>query len=69
MAVYIDENLCKSCKMCIKFCPKGVFAMSGKVNKKGYEYMASVKEADCIKCALCEKTCPDLAIYVEKSRL
>ena len=37
-----------------------------KVNKKGYEYMAAVKEADCIKCRLCEKTCPDLAIYIEK---
>ncbi|MCC8194866.1 MAG: 4Fe-4S binding protein [Deltaproteobacteria bacterium] len=66
MSVYIDENLCKSCKMCVKFCPKDVFALSGKVNNKGYEYMAAVREADCIACRLCEKTCPDLAIYVEK---
>lgn len=65
MAVYIDENLCKSCKMCVKFCPKGVFALSGKVNKKGYEYMAAPREDACIKCKLCEKVCPDLVIHVE----
>jgi 2-oxoglutarate ferredoxin oxidoreductase subunit delta len=67
MAVHIDENLCKSCKLCVKFCPKGVFSLSGKVNKKGYEYMAAERQNDCVQCGLCQKTCPDLAIFVEKN--
>ncbi len=65
MAIYIDEGLCKSCKICVKVCPKNVFELSGKVNKKGYEYMAAANSAQCISCKLCEKTCPDLAIFVE----
>ena len=66
MSVYIDENLCKSCKICIKNCPKGVFELSGKANKKGYEYVAATNESACIARKLCEKTCPDFAIYIEK---
>ena len=29
-------ELCKSCKLCAHLCPKGVFEMTGFVNKKGY---------------------------------
>lgn len=65
MAVYIDKDLCKSCNLCVRACPKNVFEMSGKVNKKGYEYMAAAREGDCVKCRKCMKICPDLAILVE----
>jgi len=65
MTVCIDIELCKNCKLCMNICPKDVFAHSDKVNKKGFNYMEAVKEADCIRCKLCEKTCPDFAIYVK----
>lgn len=65
MAVYIDEDLCKSCKICIQNCPGNVFELSGRVNKKGYDYVAAVREENCIKCAKCEKICPDFAIHIE----
>lgn len=65
MAVYVDSNLCKSCGLCVANCPKKVFEIGKKVNKKGYSYAAAVRESDCIGCKICEKTCPDLAIYVE----
>ncbi len=64
--VYVDKNLCKSCKICMSVCPKNVFALSEQVNKKGYNYAQPVNGDDCIACKLCEKSCPDLAIYVEK---
>lgn len=65
MSVYIDKELCKSCGLCLRSCPKNVFDKSGQVNKKGYEYMAAAHQDDCIKCKLCQKVCPDFAIYVE----
>ena len=34
MAVYIDKELCKSCKLCKNNCPKDVFEITHKVNKK-----------------------------------
>lgn len=46
-------------------CPKGVFEYSSKVNKKGYNYVQAEHMDSCIRCRLCEKTCPDFAIYIE----
>ena len=63
--VYIDKELCKSCSMCVSLCPKNVFEITHHVNKKGYNYVAAVRQDDCIKCKKCEKMCPDVAIYVE----
>ena len=66
MAVYIDKELCKSCKICISLCAKNVFAMTTHVNKKGYNYVEAVNEDDCVACGRCENSCPDFVIYVEK---
>ncbi len=65
MAVYVDKDLCKSCGLCIYFCPKDVFEITDEVNDKGYNIARAVREKDCIKCNLCEINCPDLAIRVE----
>ena len=48
MAVYIDKELCKSCKLCKNNCPKDVFEITHKVNKKGYNYMEAVRPEACI---------------------
>jgi 2-oxoglutarate ferredoxin oxidoreductase subunit delta len=66
MAVYIDKELCKSCKICISVCPKNVFSITNKVNKKGYNYVEASNEKDCIACKKCEMSCPDFAIFIEK---
>ncbi len=64
--VYIDGELCKSCGLCLHICPRGVFAMTNEVNRKGYNYVAAVRESDCIACRQCENSCPDFVIHVEK---
>jgi len=66
MKVYVDKELCKNCGICMHACPKGVFGTSEAVNKKGYNYAVARNEEACTGCRLCEKTCPDFAIYVEK---
>ena len=80
MAVYIDQELCKSCKICINTCPKNVFEITHKVNKKGYNYVCDLKHKvnkkgynyveavraeDCIACHKCEISCPDFVIDIE----
>lgn len=57
--VQVNEAWCKSCEICVEFCPKNVFEM------KGF-YSHPVRPEDCIGCRLCEKLCPDFAINVEE---
>jgi 2-oxoglutarate ferredoxin oxidoreductase subunit delta len=65
MAVYVDKDLCKSCGLCIYYCPKNVFEITDDINKKGFNVAGAVRQQDCIKCKRCEIGCPDLAIRVE----
>ncbi len=64
--VYVDSELCKSCKICMSVCPKNVFVMTNHVNKKGYNYVEPAGMENCIACGLCETYCPDFVIHVEK---
>lgn len=57
--VTVLKDRCKSCGICIQYCPKKVldFDETGK---------CSVVAADeCIACDLCVLRCPDFAIEVE----
>lgn len=64
--VKVVAERCKSCKYCIKFCPKNVLELGVKVNSKGYEYVEPVRIKDCIGCAICGKVCPDGALEIYK---
>ncbi|ABR57045.1 4Fe-4S dicluster domain-containing protein [Methanococcus aeolicus] len=64
--IYIDEELCKGCILCVKFCPKEVLKMSEQLNKKGV-HVAEVEDiTKCTYCNICEMICPDQAIAVRK---
>lgn len=64
--VYVDPEMCKSCRLCVNLCPKHVFTLSVHVNKKGYNYAQPTNLDACVSCGMCEKLCPDLAVYVER---
>lgn len=66
MAIYIEEELCKGCGLCVYYCPKGVLEMSDRRNEKGYNVVEVANPEKCNSCKLCEISCPDFVIYVVK---
>ncbi|MBW3022036.1 4Fe-4S binding protein [Candidatus Woesearchaeota archaeon] len=51
-----DRKLCKKCNICIEICSqKGLEFKDGELKLTG----------NCIKCKLCEKYCPDVALKIE----
>lgn len=62
----IDGERCKGCGLCIRACPKGLLAFSGReINRQGYHPAAIGHMEACIACASCALTCPDLCIEIE----
>ena len=68
--VYIDEDRCKGCGLCVASCAQEVLALSTKhFNAKGYRPAEYVDpEGKCTACTNCATMCPDLAITVYRSR-
>jgi len=57
--ISVRREWCKSCGICIEFCPKDVLVPDNKEKPVPENIDA------CIKCDLCELRCPDFAITVE----
>jgi 2-oxoglutarate ferredoxin oxidoreductase subunit delta len=64
--VYIQEDACKGCGLCVIPCPKKILRLSDRLNARGYHPAECVDMDACIGCALCARMCPDCAITVEK---
>ena len=65
--LYIREDICKGCGLCIEVCPKKIVLIREDIlNAKGF-HPAGVNEMEkCIGCAFCATMCPDCVITVEK---
>ena len=64
--VFINEEGCKGCKICVEFCPADVLALSKGFNTKGYHPVVLINPAKCTGCELCGLYCPDFAIFAKK---
>jgi len=58
--ISVRREWCKSCGICIEFCPKDVLVPDNQEKPIPENIDA------CIKCGLCELRCPDFAITVEE---
>jgi 2-oxoglutarate ferredoxin oxidoreductase subunit delta len=60
--VKIDKDKCKSCGLCVEFCPQKVIKLSDKLNIRGVCF-AEVKNGErCVGCKQCAVICPDTCI-------
>ena len=66
--IYIDEDLCKGCHLCVYMCYQNVYAISSKANKKWVLLPYVNFEDRCTNCGVCEVVCPDQAITVNVNK-
>ncbi len=60
--IRIIKPFCKSCEICVQFCPEAVLGL-------GSDFKVSVINPErCTACRWCELHCPDLAIFVERGK-
>ncbi len=62
--VVIDAERCKSCMLCVEFCPKGVLTPSEETNSKGHHPIRCTNQDECTGCGICALMCPDVCIEV-----
>jgi len=60
----INSALCKGCRFCITFCPKGAIVLSRQLNAKGYYCAEHDAKKGCTGCGVCALMCPEAAIEV-----
>ncbi len=58
--VVVNETLCRSCDICVKFCPEDVL-----VSRPPLYKAEVVRIEQCTGCRMCEFLCPDWAILVD----
>lgn len=59
----IDYTLCNGCGICVDNCPMDVLRMDKDTKRPFVKYLG-----DCMSCFLCERDCPETAIYVTPVR-
>ena len=67
--VLVDEERCKGCGLCVAACPQHALALSGRLNRSGYDIVCLEKPESCVGCAFCALTCPDVAIEVYREKV
>ncbi|MCX8038503.1 MAG: 4Fe-4S binding protein [Candidatus Sumerlaeia bacterium] len=61
--VFINEERCKGCGLCITFCPTHVLERASRFNTRGYHPPVATHPENCTGCDICGHFCPDYAIY------
>lgn len=64
----INEERCKGCELCVRFCPKDALAMSTERNASGYHPAILVHPDACNGCGLCAEMCPETGITIYRRK-
>jgi 2-oxoglutarate ferredoxin oxidoreductase subunit delta len=62
--VWVKEERCKACDICVSVCPAGVLAMVPDPSSTLGAMVKVLHPESCIGCQDCELNCPDFAIFV-----
>ncbi|MDF2534542.1 MAG: 2-oxoacid:ferredoxin oxidoreductase subunit delta [Bacillales bacterium] len=62
--VIFNNDYCKSCGLCVLFCPTDVIFISKNLNALGYRAATVENQDGCISCGKCAQICPDQVISV-----
>ncbi|MCL5990680.1 MAG: 4Fe-4S binding protein [Bacteroidetes bacterium] len=65
--IFIDDELCKGCDICVELCRPDVFIKSDKINSRGYYVPIPASMNKCTGCMICELICPELAVIIVKT--
>jgi len=65
--IQIKRDLCKSCGLCVEFCPRKLLILDVELNKRGvHPARFDGDPAQCTGCGNCAAMCPDAAIEIEE---
>ncbi|HSH70646.1 MAG TPA: 4Fe-4S binding protein [Deferrisomatales bacterium] len=64
----IREDRCKSCGICVEFCPEHCLEIGDQLNTLGYRPVVLKDEEACKSCGICARMCPDVVLEVWKVR-
>jgi len=64
--MFVNEEFCKGCGICVHFCPKKSIRLSEEFNTKGVNAPVSEDMEKCTGCRTCELYCPDFAIAISE---
>jgi 2-oxoglutarate ferredoxin oxidoreductase subunit delta len=62
--VLIKKDKCKSCGLCLEYCPLHHLALSQDLNCRGMAYACVVPETKCSGCGICFTVCPEVCIEI-----
>jgi len=66
-AVRIKRDRCKSCGLCIEFCPRHLLVLDPELNSRGVKPVKFEGPQDqCTGCGNCAAMCPDAAIEIDE---
>jgi len=63
-AVKVLDEYCKSCGLCVEFCPRGALSIGQQLNARGFATAVFDESKGCSGCGNCTTICPDAAIVL-----
>jgi len=66
--VHVDADVCDGCGICIFYCKPEVFSLSQELSRRGVYPALPVAQTACNNCGLCDKACPQLAIWIVEQK-